>query len=416
MNLTEMRKEPKTAKILVLSLIVCAAIAAHAKASTWKGKELRRRMMEAVWKVGPFRMQPVLHLTNAGYDTNVYNSPADPIKDYTLTAGPGLTAYLRLRNKLVLSAYASPQYVYYYKTARERTWNFYGRADVNFLFNKFFITAGMGYSEARERWNTEIDIRPRRKEESVFGEVLWQMLRKTSLGFNYSRARYDYENLFFEEFNIRELLNREEEYFDFLAYYELTPRVKFFVDYERGAFDFADPASLRDSKSDGVYAGFEFSPFGRVRGRVKLGYKRFDAIKASWQDFKGLVGDTDISVKLTRVLSVRGSYRQDVRFSLWYDNAYFLESRAGAGASIYLFKKIRLDYDYSLGRNSYPGGRLSTAGRREDIFIIHSAGLYFRLKEDIAIGIVASRWNRDSNFDWEDDTRDFVGLNLTYDF
>jgi hypothetical protein len=406
----------KEISLVLILILITAVIAVTAEGSTWRGRELRAQW-EKAWKWGPFRLQPRLVITNAGYDTNVYyGATAEPIKDYTITAGPALNVYFPVRKKLAFTAFVSPQYVYYHNTARERTWNYYGRADVNILFNKFFVRAGAGYSDARERWNTEIDIRPRRKEESVFGEVLWEMMNKTSLGVNYSRARYDYENLFFEQFNIRERLNHDEEYFDFLAYYELTSRVRLFIDYERGNFDFADPENLRDSKSDGVYAGFEFSPFGRVRGRVKLGYKSFDAIKAGWQDFKGLVGDTDVSVRLMRVLSVRGSYRRDVRFSLWYDNAYFLENRGAAGASVYFFKKIRLDYDYSVGRNTYPGGQLSSSSKREDVYIIHSAGLYFRLQENIGIGIVASRWNRDSNLDWEDDTRDFVGLNLTYDF
>jgi len=359
----------------------------------------------------------MLIITNAGYDSNVYyGSSAEPIKDYTITVGPALDICVPVRKKLAFTAYVSPQYVYYQKTARERTWNYYGRADVNFLFSRIFIRAGAGYSDARERWNTEIDIRPRRKQETVFGEVLWQMLNKTSLGLSYSRAGYDYENLFFEQFNIRERLNHEEEYFDLITYYEVTSRVRLFVDYERGNFDFDNPENPRDSKSDGVYAGFEFSPFDRVRGRVELGYKRFNAVSTGWQGFEGLVGDGNVSVRLLRFLSVRGSYRKDVHFSLWYDNAYFLENQGSAGASVYLFKKWRLDYDYSLGRNAYPGSVLSSSSKREDIYVIHSVGLYFRIEENIGIGVIASRWDRDSNLDWEDDQRDFLGVNLTYNF
>jgi hypothetical protein len=95
---------------------------------------------------------------------------------------------------------------------------------------------------------------------------------------------------------------------------------------------------------------------------------------------------------------------------------YFLENWGSAGASVYLFKNWRVDYDYSLGRNEYPGDGLSLSSKREDTYVIHSVGLYFRIEENIGIGVVASRWDRDSNLDWEDDRRDFVGVNLTYDF
>jgi hypothetical protein len=92
-----------------------------------------------------------------------------------------------------------------------------------------------------------------------------------------------------------------------------------------------------------------------------------------------------------------------------------LENILGAGASVYLNKNVRLDYDYSDGRNEYPeeGGG---AVKRLDIYQVHSMGIYIRLREDTAFGIIASRWARDSNLDWEDDNRDFFGFNLTYDF
>ena len=82
-----------------------------------------------------------------------------------MTAGPAATVYLPIHRSFVLSAYGSPQYVWYSKTEQERTWNYYlnGAAQLS-LKNVFFSLEGT-YSDARERWNTEIDIRPRRKEE-----------------------------------------------------------------------------------------------------------------------------------------------------------------------------------------------------------------------------------------------------------
>ncbi|MBN1548555.1 MAG: hypothetical protein JW902_18045, partial [Syntrophaceae bacterium] len=137
---------------------VLAVAVSYVSADTWKGLELRRKWDEAVWAFGPFKIQPMLVVTNAGYDSNVYYgaSSEEPIRDYTVTAGPALDVYVPIRKKFALTAYVSPRYVYYRKTERERTWNYYGRADVNFLFNRFFIRAGAGYSDARERWNTEI--------------------------------------------------------------------------------------------------------------------------------------------------------------------------------------------------------------------------------------------------------------------
>lgn len=254
----------------------------------------------------------MIYIRNAGYDSNVYHCGGEnQVEDYTATAGPGMTVYFNLRRKLVCSASGSAQYVYFLETKRERTWNFYGQAEVALLLNRFFLSFGGLGSDARERWDTEIDIRPRR--------------------------------LF------------------------------------------------------------------------------FDSLSEARKDFKGWVGDTSLSLRLGRRLALRAVLRRDVRFSFWYDNTFFIENFVSAGASTY-FWRLRFDYDYSQGQNRYPGSRgLEAAGtrpseRRRDDFFIHSLGVYFRLRKNLAVGLVGQCWRRDSNLPWKNDTRDFFGLNLTYDF
>jgi len=406
------------------ALLICLA-AGQGLATTWKGEELLRQWQQAAWRFGPFKLQPMLLLTNAGYDDNVYYySRGNPVKDYTLTAGPALNAYLRLK-KILFTFYGSPQYVYFYQTKRERTWNYYGRAEVNLIFNRFLITAGGGYSDARERWNTEIDIRPRRRERSGHAEFFWQLRRKLSLALAVRQAQYQYENLEYEIFRIAEALNRTENYANVTAYFQVAGKTRFFVDAEYGLFEFAHPASRRDSESQALYAGFEFSPMGRIRGRIHLGYKFFDSKAPEKSDYRGLVGDTNVQLRLLRRLWVRGVLRRDVRFSLWYDNTFYLENLWSGGASFYLHRKIRLDYDYTDGRNRYPKMGTQTFSdegmgapfvKRLDHYRIHSAGLYYRLGKDVGLGVVFTRWERDSNLDWEDDRRNFIGLNLTYSF
>ncbi|MEW6456127.1 MAG: outer membrane beta-barrel protein [Acidobacteriota bacterium] len=388
---------------------------------TWMGEELERLIKEARLKIGPFRIKTILFLNNAGYDSNVYGTPYDPIKDYTFTTGPAFYIYLPLKKRILFSVYESPQYVYFLETKRERTWNNYFNGEVYFVFNRFLFSFGRGFSDARERWNTEIDIRPRRKEDSVQGSVLWQTARRTSFSIRYTKANYDYENLYYERFNIRDQLNREENYVNFTGYYQLFPRTKFFLDFEYGFFNFENPLSFRNSKSYAIYGGFEFSPFGAIRGRINLGYKFFDSLIPERKDYRGIVGNTSMDLRLLRFFALRALYRRDIQFSLWYDNIYFLENRYGSGASVYLFRNIRIDYDYSLGRNTYPQIERELIAhslwqKREDDYKIHSVGIYFRIKRELGIGVTLSKWIRDSNLDWEDDEKLFVGANLTYNF
>jgi hypothetical protein len=402
----------------VALLIVCAGMSF---AETWKGQELERKWHDAAWKFGPFRIQPSLVISNAGVDSNVLYSPNEPIKDFTITAGPAGTVYVPIHRKFVLSAYGSPQYVWYSKTDRERTWNYYfnGAAQLS-LKNVFFSLEG-NYSDARERWNTEIDIRPRRKEEGYGGSVLVKAAWKTSFSLGYRTVKYDYQSVIYgDSFDVRERLNRKESYANFSMFYQASTQRRFFLDFEYGQyeFEFTTQAAIGNSRSGAAFAGLEFSPLGRrVRGRIRVGYKKFDIRNPEVPDNGGIVGDSQLSVRLAKPFVIRGSYVRDVRFSLWYDNPYYVESRPGAGVSLYLLRFLRLDYDYSLGRNRYPvvgGGGPDV--KRLDEYSIHSAAVYFRIKKSVALGFIASLWARKSNLAAEDDKRTFFGLNLTYDF
>jgi hypothetical protein len=223
-----------------------------------------------------------------------------------------------------------------------------------------------------------------------------------------------------DSFDVRERLNRRESYANFSMFYQASTQRRFFLDFEYGQyeFDFATQAAIGNSRSGAAYVGLEFSPLGRrVRGRIRVGYKKFDVRAVNGPDYQGIVGDSQLWVRLAKPFVIRGSYTRDVRFSLWYDNPYYLESRPGLGVSVYPVRFLRLDYDYSFGRNTYPvvgGGGPDV--KRLDEYTIQSTGIYFRIKKSVALGFIASWWARDSNLDAEDDKRTFFGLNLTYDF
>ena len=405
--------------MLILLVSVCIGVVAvergYGYGKTWLGRNLELQVKNAGLNLGPFRVRAQFILSNAGYDSNIYYRATDqPLDDITFTAGPAFNVYLPIKKKIIFSIYESPQYIYFRETQRERTWNNYFRGEVYCVFNRFVASAGVGRSEAKQRWNTETDIPVFRKEDSVQGSLFWQPASRTSFNFSYRMERYDYGESGLEGFLYTEKLNRDETYFSFTAYREISSRTRFFLDAEYGLFDFANPMTMKNSKSYGGYGGFEFSPFGKVRGRVKIGYKYFDSIWSQRKDYRGIVGDSSVLVRLMKALTARASYRRDVQFSVWYDNTYFLESRYGVGGSVYVSRNVRLDYDFNRGRNSYPQ-EFGVQKRRDD-YQIHAVGVYFRLRKDTGFGIIASRWVRDSNLDWEDDDRDFVGFNLTYDF
>lgn len=401
-------------------LLLLASAAAYA--DTWRGLELDAAIKRAPWRIGPFHIQPSVVISNAGVDSNIFYSPTDPVRDFTVTAGPAATIYLPIQRRFVLSFYGSPQYVWYSKTARERTWNYYLRGAAQLNLRRVFLSFEGSRSDAREHWNTELDIRPRRTELGFGGSALVKLAWKTSFAVAYRTAKYDYENIDVGSgFNIRERLNRRESYGTFSFYHQATLLRRFFLDFEYGRYDFefASEAALKNSQSYAGYAGFEFTQIGaRVRGRIRVGYKRFNLRSPEGgPDFQGVVGDSQLLVRLAKPFAVRGSFVRDVRFSLWYGNAYFVETRPGVGASVYPFRLVRLDYDFSIGRSRYPviGGGAPDVKRTDD-FATHSAAMYVRIGKTTALGFIVSFWKRDSNIVSENDKRTFFGLNLSYEF
>ncbi len=405
------------ALFFLAAFILLAVFLAPLHASTWRGIALLRQIELAPWRIGPFRLQPQIVLSDFGYDSNIYYTPNAP-SDYTLTAGPALTSYVSLKKKIIFALYESPRYVYYFQTARERSWNNYFRGDVHFLLNKFFITLGYTNSDARERWNYEIDIRPRRKENGYNGNILWQPSRKTSFSVGFRTVQYNYQVSEPSAFNIPENLNRRENFVNASFFYQLTGRTQAFAEVEYGYFDFQYPTNPRDSRSWAYYGGFNFSTTGKIRGTVRLGYKIFDSIARTAPDFKGLVGNANVSFDIFRSVTLRGSYRRDVQFSSWISN-FYNENTSGAGLSYYfLRRRFRLDYDYSQTVASYPHQASAGAAiiNREDSFWSNSVALFYRIGKKMGLGIRYGRMTRSIPvYNWST-TRDFAGFNITYDF
>jgi len=403
------------AALLIFGAVLSAPTPLHA--STWRGDTLLRQLELAPWRIGPFRIQPQIVLSDFGYDSNIYYSPNAP-GDYTLTAGPALTSYISLKKKIVIALYESPRYVYYFQTARERSWNNYLRGNVHFLLNKFFITLGYTNSDARERWNYEIDIRPRRKENGYNGDILWQPTRKTSFSIGFRTVQYNYRVSDPSFFNIPETLNHRENFVNASFFYQLTGRTQAFVEVEYGSFNFQYPTNPRDSRSWAYYGGFNFSTTGKIRGTVRLGYKIFDSIAPTAPDFKGLVGNTSVSFDILRSLTLRGSYRRDVQFSAWVSN-FYIENASGAGLSYYfLRRRFRLDYDYDQTRYNYSRSSSDSASatNRESTSYSNSAGIYYRIGKKMGLGIRIGRLDIKAFYYNKSITRDFAGFNITYDF
>lgn len=392
---------------------------AHGFGKTWAGMELERLIAASGLRVGPFHVKTVFSLSNAGYDSNVYRTPDHQLEDYSVMIGPAWTVYLPIRKKVVFTLIESPRYVYFAKTARERTWNNFLTGRFQLALSRVLVTAEAGYAVAREIWNTEIDVRPQRKAGSVLASILWQPSGVTSLMFEAREFQYRYEDLAFNEAMLSQTLNHRERAFDAALIYQISSQVRARIQAGYASYIFDSPDSPRDSESRSVFGNIDFGGAGILGGRVRLGLKYFKPMNPGSSGYKGLMGDSAVGLKLGKNIKLRASYTNDVQFSMWAGYVYFIEYRFGGGVSVYVSPNLRFDYDYSSGRNAYSSasqGSGYSSDNRDDRLQDHTIGLYYRIKERAGLGIILTRWERHSTVSWISGRRTFVGANLIYDF
>ncbi len=380
------------------------------------------------FKIGPLGITPIIRFKNIGYDSNVYyqHEDNDPVSDFTATFSPEIRAYLLFRDYLILSFVENPEYVYYHEEERERRWNNTLSTEFKLLFLNRFVISGNFYSrDRRRRATSEFDVRANEMISSYSGQLFYETARKTSFGLSGFSRKISYEDVTQpgEEIYLSRDLNRTEAGGIFEFYYRIFAKSFFFTAVELADYEFEHPESRwRDSSSYEVTTGIRFPRLGRVGGILSVGYKRLTPKQGDKESFSGLVGNTRLSFRLWR-FSIRLSSEYDCHFSYWTNNVYFAEERYGFGASFYLTRFLRLDYDSSRAKTKYPepvsvrmpDGSIEEIFRR-DRYRTHSVGLAFRIIENTGIGIVANFWERESNYYWENRKRRFIGTYITYEF
>lgn len=418
------------------SFVVSAALALTAwlallagpvlgQGNTWAGASLAQMIDAARWRIGALRINAALALTNAGYDSDIYYGYFDEaVPDYTFSAGVPVQVLLPLSKKVVLDVFDSPQYVFYLDTKNERAWNNTFRGQVYFALDRFFIQAGGGLSNIRQRLSPELNINIRQREDSLNGSVLWQASRVMSLALLYGGSQFDFGNAEFGGTSIAENLNRKEDYFDIVAYLQSTSRVRFFMDGQYGSYRFTEDVSrLRNTRSYGVFGGFELIPMtgearraGGVQGSVSLGYKRFDVIDPRFIDASGLVGAINVSTGLLARTTCRASFSRDFQFSIYSNASYYIMTAYGGGMTWLLSRRTSIAYDISFDASSYPndaiGGGLPQAINYR--YTTHLFSLNLQLARNLGVQIFGTVGRRTMNETGLVRNRNSFALNLIY--
>jgi hypothetical protein len=395
--------------------------------NTWMGISLESAVNAAHWKAGPFKYYGAFLLSNAGHDSDIYlGTLANAVPDYLFSSGLDFHAFLPLKKKIVFDIIESPRYVFYLDTKRERAFNntFYGQ--VHIVFDRFYFQAGGGAINAKQRLNTELNINVRMKENSINGLVLYQVSKETSLALQCRRLAYNFENLTSEEVDIRQSLNRTENYVDFKVYVQKT-RSRFYLGGEYGSYAFTEPvASFKDSRSQGISAGVEFLPplggykgeTAGLRGSINIGYKRLNVLDPVMKDYSGLSGNTRVSLGIIKLTALHFFISLGPQFSVYSSRTYYLQTSYGAGLARSLTRNILFDYDFYYSRNIYSIQEVNGGDSSEQVadrYATHSFRLNLRLRKTLEITLLANLSRRKSQLTPRPVSgQNFIGFSFTY--
>jgi hypothetical protein len=348
-----------------------------------------------VLKFGPITIRPTFMVRNVGRDNNVFNETVNPKKDFTMTLSPAAELVFQPRRLKVTYTQAT-DYVYFrtYKEERGANQSSSLRADLDLGVLQPYI--GTGGINTKARLNHEIDERARHNDRSYIAGVTLKLFTSTSVRVGVRQLTTRFEDG--EEFRgqrLADTLNSRLESVEGTLGIALTPLTSVGVQVakERQVFDLARE---RDSDTLRVMPTLTFSPLGLINGSVALGYRKFTARDPATPAYSGFVAAVGTGVTLFDNHHVNVSLIRDLNYSYDRETPYFV----GTSATLTWTYAVAGPFDIKLSatrdRMHYRGAGV-LAGADEDNYDEYGAGLGYRFRRRLRIGVQGDYVRRDSD-------------------
>jgi hypothetical protein len=380
------------------------------------------------FRLGPLKVVPSVRLLDVGYDSNVYYRAdgENVLTDYTAMLSPEIKAYWLVGNSLILSVSENPEYLFLLKEKGLRAFTNSFSSGLRFLaLRRLSLSAGYRVQRHVLRTTSELDRLIETTARGWQGGLSFETARGSSIGIRGSTEEYRHRDVAADEVSdpYARTLDRRETSAAFEFSYRVFSKSHFFLSVGGSRDEFRFPeAAWRDASSIRAMGGLRFPLFGRARGQVSLGWKRFTPESPERKAFSGLVSATDARFRFWR-FGFNLGYTRDNYYSYLDSAYYFIEDRFRAGLSFYVTPFLRLDAGYQGGALDYPEpqviwyqGELVPVPNRRDVQGTRSLGLVVRLTGTVGLGLSYNFYRRTSNAPGFDIRRGFVGASLTYDF
>jgi hypothetical protein len=329
------------------------------------------------FRLGPFRINPIIEISDLGYDSNVFGAPAgQEVSDWTIGARAGFQWIVPIGSKLYVIGEVTPSYIWYKNLSERRVTTGEYRTHLLGFFNRASLEVG-GYntkslsylsSESQTRVvetvlegsaAVEVDIA---SNLSVLGGVQATRLR-------YGNAGGDPNPIDLSEFQRQEAGARGGIRYRFNQAFDVT------AGYEKTQTEFVNVPETRDNQSDAFLVGIHYNRpkfFLNFSGGYREG-KPYNG--STFQEYSNFTGSFYGSYFLARKVEMTAYGRQRVNYGL--RTSQFLETSYGGGFNIQAHPRVLLSISADTGTNKFPASTIDsvTTPARKDRTTNYNGGV-----------------------------------------
>jgi hypothetical protein len=273
---------------------------------------------EGRFQTGAVTWTPTLSLREAGIDSNVYDEPTNPREDRSAVIAPAVEGMVKMSAADVRFS-GGLDFVYFHTYASERSVNSRANVRTDLRLSRIRPYATVAFLDARERVNSEIDVRARRSDKNFGGGIGLEISPRGVLEVGASLSDSTFrQGETFMGVDLPQRLNRTETGANLRLKYEVTPLTRFVAEASASRDRFTLAPGF-DANNATVTGGFEFEPDAVLKGKARVGYHRIDAVGALSQEYEGITA----AVELGYVVLQRTRF--DVR--ILRDTSYSFEAQ-----------------------------------------------------------------------------------------
>lgn len=345
-------------------------------------------------------VNPTIAVSNAGVDSNVFNSVDDPRRDFTMTVSPALNGWVRAGRARV-AVRGQSDIVYFQRYASERSFDGGFGAKFQVPLNRISPWVQGGIYSARQRSGYEVDLRSRRILTDTSAGIDYRFGGKTTLGLSVHRSETAWSG------DAQLFGNSLSDSLDFVSTaatvtyrQDLTALTAVVTEVSTVADRFR-VATERNADSVRVVAGFDLKTRALIDGSARVGFRNFDTVGGGAESYRGVVAEVDLGYVLRGVTRFSVEVERDTNYSFDRDYPYFVQT----GVSIAVTQRIIGSWDAQARANhqqlSYRSriGSLTSIVGRMDKVDRYGLGAGYRLNQDLRLGFNLDREQRASALD-----------------